>query len=304
MRDTVCADEDELLPYVAGPGAEGGKGVGVLCVNPARRLMRRHKRVRGTLAMSATLTPMSYFSDVLGFADLEPHTITAPSPFPKQNRQVVLVPTVTTTYRQRDRHIAAIARLIAEIIAVRPGRYLAFFPSFAFLTRVRDELAAPDVEILVQLPSMPQALRRQTIERFTTSDGPALLLAVTGGIFAEGIDLPGDALIGAIVVGPSLPPVGFERTVMRRYFNERGEQGFAYAMLYPGMQRVIQSAGRVIRTMDDKGVIALLGSRFIETGYAECLPPDWYRRRVAELVTRDPAGTLAAFWRAADASPS
>jgi DNA excision repair protein ERCC-2 len=105
-----------------------------------------------------------------------------------------------------------------------------------------------------------------------------------GGALAEGVDLPGDQLIGAVIVGPGLPAPSFERDQMRRYFDGRGRDGFAYAMLYPGMQRVIQSAGRVIRTMEDRGVIALLDERFARPPYAGCLPADWYEQGAGELV--------------------
>jgi Rad3-related DNA helicase len=117
-----------------------------------------------------------------------------------------------------------------------------------------------------------------------------------GGVFAEGIDLPGAELIGAVVIGPGFPQVGFERAVMREYFEREYERGFAYAMVYPGMQRVIQSAGRVIRTPDDAGVIVLADRRFADAELAACLPAHWYRYDPSELVTEDLPKDLAAFW--------
>jgi Rad3-related DNA helicase len=143
---------------------------------------------------------------------------------------------------------------------------------------------------------MLEPTRRKTLANLANGIPPKLLLAVSGGVFAEGVDLPGDALIGVIVVGPGLPGIGIERELMRRYYDSRHGNGFAYAMLYPGMQRVVQSAGRVIRSMDDKGVIVLLGRRFADPQYAACLPPDWAERGVHELVTHDPVSRLADFW--------
>jgi Rad3-related DNA helicase len=246
--------------------------------------------------MSATLSPLSYYGEVLGFSRLHPQIVHAASPFPQEHRQVVIVPTVDTTYRLRDSYTVAIARIISDVVGLRPGNYVAYFSSFAFLAKVRQHLDLPADRVLVQLPDMPEGMRRKVMKKLRAAPGPTLLLAVMGGIFAEGIDLPGAALIGAIVVGPGLPAAGFERQLVQWYYDERGESGFAYAMLYPGMQRVIQSAGRVIRTMDDRGVIVLLGKRFADPHYAECLPDDWYRFDPRELITDDPVSRLAEFW--------
>lgn len=282
LRDLTRADEPELVPYRTAAGR------GIVCVNPAARLAARHRRSLGTVAMSATLTPLRYYRDVLGFGALDPVEIEHPSPFPEQHRCIVVTPTVSTTWRERRRHYAAIANLIARVVAVHPGHYIAYLPSFRFLEAVRAELTHP---ALVQRPGMSVKERERLLERLRDDPEPLLLLAVTGGSFAEGIDLPGAGLIGAIVVGPSLPPVGLERTAMRNYFEGTTSNGFAHAMLYPGMQRVIQSAGRVHRTPDDKGVIVLLDRRFAQTPYADCLPPHWHA-----TVADDPVPTLAAFW--------
>lgn len=296
MRDGILCEEPELIPYVAGPRSQDGAGVGILCVNPARRLAARHQRALGTVLMSATLTPLPFYAEVLGFAGMDPVLTAVPSPFPRANRRILIVPDVDTTYRHRGQYTGAIARIIEDIVTARPGRYMAFFSSFAFLGQVRGELRLPPAHVLMQVPAMPQTLRDKTLARLRASPGPMLLMAVTGGVFAEGIDLPGEQLIGAIVVGPSLPPVGFERALMREYHDQRDADGFAYAMLYPGMQRVIQSAGRVIRAMDDRGIIALVGGRFASPDYARLLPPDWYEDSVASLVTHDPRAALADFW--------
>ena len=294
VRALVAARDRALIPYVAGPGAPTGSAVGVCCVDPSRRLAAQHRRTRGVLAMSATLAPIDYYRAQLG---LDALTVRVPSPFLAEHRCVLVVPTVTTQLRERDRHAPTIARLIEDIVRARPGRYAAYFPSFEFLSRVRALLDLPPERLLVQLPDMPLVLRQRMLARMRGQPGPVLLLAVTGGVFSEGIDLPGEELIGAIIVGLSLPAPSFERVLMRQYFDEHAEgQGFAHAMLYPAMQRVVQAAGRVLRTPEDRGVIALLDHRFAEPGYAECLPRDWYRYHPGELVTDDPASQVAAFW--------
>jgi DNA excision repair protein ERCC-2 len=294
VRALVAARDRALIPYVAGPAAPTGLAVGVCCVDPSRRLAAQHRRARGILAMSATLAPLEYYRALLG---LDALTVRVPSPFLPEHRCVLVVPTVTTQLRERERHAPTIARLIEDIVHARPGRYAAYFPSFEFLSRVRALLDLPPERLLVQLKDMPLVLRQRMLARMRGQPGPVLLLAVTGGVFTEGIDLPGEELIGAIIVGLSLPAPSFERVLMRQYFDEHTEgQGFAHAMLYPAMQRVVQAAGRVLRTPEDRGVIALLDHRFAEPGYAECLPRDWYRYHPGELVTDDPAGQVAAFW--------
>jgi DNA excision repair protein ERCC-2 len=270
--------------------------VGVVCVDPSRRLEAHHRRAAGVVAMSATLTPLAYFSEVLGLSRLDPLLTSAPSPFPADRRLVRVVPTVSTTFREREASAPEVARLIERVVAVRPGCYAAFFPSFAYLSLVAPKLRLPPSQVLVQLPSMATPLRQRTLDRLRAAAGPVLLLAVMGGVFGEGIDLPGEALIGAIVVGPGMPAVSFERALMQRHFDERYEAGFAYAMIYPGLQRVIQAAGRVIRSEEDRGVIVLLGRRFAEGELGRCLPPHWYRHDPAELCCDDPVPALEAFW--------
>jgi DNA excision repair protein ERCC-2 len=302
VRALIAARDRALIPFVAGTGAPGGAAVGVCCVDPARRLAAQHRRMGGVVAMSATLAPLDHHRALLGLDSLDPVTIRVPTPFPAEHRCVLIAPAVSTRLRERDRHAPAIARLIEDIVTARPGRYAAYFPSFAFLGRVRALLDLPSESVLVQVPDMPAALRQRLLARMRGRPGPALLLAVTGGVFAEGIDLPGEDLVGAIIVGPSLPAPSFERALMRQYFDEHAEgQGFAHAMLYPAMQRVIQAAGRVLRTPEDRGVIALLDRRFAEPGYLDCLPHDWYRHDPAELITDDVTGRVIEFWAGAGA---
>lgn len=297
LAELAASGHDELVSYASTDDGELGLGVGIVCVDPARRLERHHRKAIGTLAVSATMAPLRYFRDVLGLARLDPVLTSAPSPFPSEQRCVLISADVSTTYRERKAHAPTIARRIEETYLARPGRYIAFFPSFAFAGTVRGHLSLPPNEVLVQLPASGHAARSMILRQLQQRDR-ALLLAVMGGVFGEGIDLPGDALIGAMVVGPGLPPVSFERAAMQHHFSERHENGFAYAMVYPGLQRVIQAAGRVIRTMDDVGVIVLLGKRFALPEYIDCLPEHWYRHRPEELITDDLKGDLAAFWDA------
>ena len=296
LADLLSPAERELIAFVATHAAPRGKGVGVVCVDPSRRLEAHHRRAAGVVAMSATLTPLPYFSEVLGLSRLDPLLTSAPSPFPAENRRVLVVPTLSTTLREREASAPALARLLEQVVAVRPGCYAAFFPSFAYLSRVRSLLTLPPSQVMVQAPGMATSARQSVLSRLRAADRPLLLLAVMGGVFGEGVDLPGEALVGAIVVGPGMPSVSFERALMRNHFEERYEAGFAYAMVYPGLQRVIQAAGRVIRGDSDRGVILLVGRRFAEGELSRCLPPEWYRHDPAELRCDDPIGDLEGFW--------
>lgn len=296
IADGLAMKRPSVIPYLAGPGSPNGVGVGLMCVDAAPHLEACHRRVLGTVAMSATLAPLAEHAQVLGLLQLHARRIEVPSPFPREHRLVLVVPEISTTFRERDDHLDAIARAIETTVHSRPGRYAAFFPSFTFATRVRELLDLPRDQVVVQIPGMPELGRRQALAALQDATRERLLLAVSGGIFAEGVDLPGDALTGAIVVGPALPSVCFERELMRRHHDDNGEDGFARAYLFAGMQRAVQAAGRVIRTMTDRGVIVLLGRRFVEPAYAACLPDDWIRHSPEELVTHDLAASLAAFW--------
>ncbi|MEM6993243.1 MAG: helicase C-terminal domain-containing protein [Myxococcota bacterium] len=295
MSDATEVANEALIPYGAERQGRGSPGVGVVCIDPARGLTRRHREAVGTVCMSATLAPITYWCDVLGLEPLDAVQLSVPSPFSPDQRRVVIVPSVSTTYRDRNASMPEVARTIAEIVALRPGPYIVFFPSFAYLTAARDRLP-PLGQVLVQAPRSSLADRRALLDRFVSGQGPRVLLAVSGGVFGEGIDLPGDALFGAMVVGPCLPPIGFPRAAMARHFEATRQAGFAYAMLYPGLQRVVQAAGRVIRREDDRGIVALIGRRFMRPEMVECLPDDWYQYDPTELVPEDPIAALAEFW--------
>jgi DNA excision repair protein ERCC-2 len=297
MRDLIQLQERELVFYVDGSKSPRGPGLGMICVNPAKRLKQRHDKVIATQAMSATLYPLNYYSDCLGFNELDPVLVSMPSPFPKENFKVWVDPSISTAFRDRDLYYDAIARIIERAIAIEKGCYAVYFPSFKFLTSVQACLKLPSENVIVQLPGSTDAQRNRLLAKLKKSNGPMLLLAVMGGVFAEGVDLPGSDLIGAFIVGPGLPQIGFERSVMQQYFEEYYEQGFGYSMLYPGMQRVIQAAGRVIRTPEDKGLVVLLDRRFADQEYMDCFPEHWYQYRPEELICDDLYEAIKEFWK-------
>ncbi len=269
----------------------------VLCKDAARFLHERLAGFHSVVAMSATLTPFAFYQDVLGFPPERTFTAEFPSPFPPQNRKILVVPEVSTLYRDRQRDAPKIAHIIDRIVAQRTGNYVAFFPSFAFLRLVRPWLHLPTSCLIEQVETMTDAERAAVLHSLRQPQSEAqLVLAVQGGIFAEGVDYPGDMLVGVIIVGPGLPRVDAEQELIRAYYEEQYGRGFAYAYLYPGMTRVIQAAGRLIRSETDVGIIALLDKRFTYTNYAALFPAHWYARSPRELITRHYEQDLRRFW--------
>ena len=270
----------------------------VLCKDASRFLRQRLNGFHSVIAMSATLTPFAFYQDVLGFPPDRTFAVEFPSPFPAENRCIVTIPQVSTTYRDRQRDAPKVAEIIETIMAQRQGHYGAFFPSFAYMRQVRSYLNVPPERLLEQTEHMSEWDRAWMLRQLERSQGEGLLmLAVQGGIFAEGVDYPGEMLIGTIIVGPGLPRFDMEQELIRAYYDEHYDKGFAYTYLYPGMNRVIQSAGRVIRSETDVGMIALVGKRFTYRNYTECFPSHWYTESPSELIARNYQQRLQRFWR-------
>jgi len=277
----------------------------VLCKDPARMLSQRLERFAGVVAMSATLVPDFFFRRVLGFRE-EAVMASFDSPFPTENRRLLIVPSVSTRFRDRPRSIPGLVDAIAALAAARPGNYIVFFPSFAYLDMVRPHLRGP-FDLLRQDTSMDAAARDALLarlaERPTDASESTVLLAVQGGIFAEGVDYPGEMLSGVMIVGPGLPRVSLERELMREYYQDKYDEGFNYAYLYPGINRVVQSAGRVIRSDTDRGVIVLAGQRFARYAYASNFPDQWREGHGRARLSRDLAQDLADFWHGSSGRP-
>jgi DNA excision repair protein ERCC-2 len=280
--------------------ADAEHSLKILCKDPSRFLGDRIRGFYATIAMSATLIPLNFFRDVLGFDRDATRLVSFPSPFPQENRKVLVVPGISTTYRLRGRSYEQTARTIAEIVSQKKGNYFVFFSSFNYLEAVSPHLSLPGFNVIRQERSMSERQRADLLRKLTVEGYSHIVLAVQGGIFAEGVDYPGEMLIGAVIVGPGLPMYNFEQELMREYFQERYGAGFQYAYVYPGMNRVVQSAGRVIRTENDRGVIALLGKRFAHPEYYSLFPQDWYVYSPKELTCKDPAETVRQFWAETD----
>ncbi len=274
-----------------------GIRLGLVCLDPARALAPVFRAAHSTVLLSATLTPPEAFRRVLGLEARRTSAISLPPPFPPENRKVMIVSSVRTTFTARERNYDRIARLLAEMSNAHGGNDLVLFPSYRFLTEVAGRMPPTRSRLLVQRPDLTDFERQRLLEALSSPpSGGTLLFAVSGGMYAEGVDYPGELLSAVFVVSPALPQVSFERELLRRYFDEKEEAGFDYAYLQPGMTRVVQAAGRLIRSETDRGVIALLCARFLEEPYASRLPRDWYDESPHELATQRPADEIREFF--------
>jgi len=266
----------------------------ILCRDASRFIGQILRDAAGAVAMSATLEPFEFYRNVLGFPEEETATLHVPSPFPEENRLVLAVTSVDTTWKRRPQNYDPIASWIARL-AHPEHNALVLFPSYRFLEHVHDRLPGVPHTVLRQYPGADGRTQREVLETLG-SGRPTLLMAVLGGMFAEGVDYPGRMLSQVIVVSPGLPQFDTERQLLRDWYRERYGRGFAYAYLIPGMTRVIQAAGRLIRSAGDRGVIVLLGRRFAQRQYLELLPTDWTGEDPGDLFPEDPEAAVRRFF--------
>jgi len=302
FSDALAYEGEEFLHlYVRTKLQDGGvdESLKVVCCDASARLKLAHKEFAHVVAFSATIKPFDYFSQLSGLHEDDLKTREYESPFPRENRKLLIIPQVSTKFSDRGKNYGKIADAISRIVAVRPGNYFVFFPSYGFLSAVFDrvKLIAPDMVRMVRQESeMSAAKAQEVLTSLLARDKPTLVFAVQGGVFAEGVDYPGDMIIGAIVVGPGLPNYNFEREQIRQYYDSRYGSGFDFAYVYPAMAKVIQAAGRVIRSDSDRGLIVLMDQRFIEKQYALAMPSDWFEKNASELVSRSIIQDIQKFW--------
>ena len=294
----LLGEEGDEMAHIVERTPEGVR-LKVFCKDPSRFLGKIFDSAHATIAMSATLEPFDFYRKTLGFSERRTAELSLPSPFPRENRKIVIVSGVDTTYKRRAGHYEQIAQTVADIAGAGEGNFLALFPSYAFLREVAERIPPIDRKVIVQRADMTDYERNAVLD--ILRDAPRrgnLILAVSGGMYAEGVDYQGDMLSGVMVVGPALPQVSFEQELLKRYYDDQYGLGFEFAYLIPGMTRVVQSAGRVIRSEKDVGVIALLCRRFTMESYTRYFPTDWYEESPRELVSKKPASEIRSFFDA------
>lgn len=254
---------------------QGEVSIKLFCLDPSELLRKAGKGFKAKVFFSATLVPPEYFRETLGGEDTNPF-LSVPSPFDASQTEVFIQP-LSTRYRDRDRSYIHIAATIRLLLDERPGNYFCFFPSYHFREKVREFLEEGDgVEIITQQSNMGEEERDEFLGRFhASSNGSLVGLAVLGGIFSEGVDLPGDLLNGVIIVGVGLPQLSFERDLLKQYYSSAGHQGYDYAYTFPGMVKVLQAGGRLIRSDADSGTILLIDDRFLQPKYLRLFPDEW-----------------------------
>lgn len=271
----------------------------LFCVNPAVKLQNFLSQGNSTVFFSATLLPIRYYKRLLS-VETDDYAVYAHSPFKEANRLLVLGQDVSTKYTRRGYEMyERFAIYIKNVMQAKPGNYLVFFPSYRFMEEVRETFERYRTEemcCMIQEQNMNEQDREAFLQEFEAErEGSLAGFCVMGGIFSEGIDLTKERLIGAIIVGTGLPQVCYEREILKQYFERHGEDGFDYAYLYPGMNKVLQAAGRVIRTEEDRGVIALLDDRFLGRRYQEIFPREW--KRIAYCNVETIGGKIEQFWK-------
>jgi DNA excision repair protein ERCC-2 len=277
--------------------SRGDSRLRILCKDPGRFLGRVLNRTHSTIGFSATLSPAEFYRDLLGFDAQRTSSLTLPSPFPADNRRVVIDDSISTLYREREANYQPIADQLAKLATAVPGNCLALFPSYRFLSEVHERLELRGRRVLVQSRGSSDKERDEILEALRSPlAGDCLLLAVAGGVFAEGVDYPGDMLRAVAVVGPCLPALTLDQELLKRYYDERFERGFEYAFVVPGMTRVVQAAGRLIRSSQDIGIIALLDRRFLYPPYRDHLPGDWLAGAGPEALVSSPSEAAREFF--------
>ena len=296
---------------------DGSFLIKLFCVNPKENLKECMLRGRSSILFSATLLPIQYYKELLG-GEKDDYEVYAKSVFDNEKRALFIANDVTTKFTRRSpEELYNIACYINAVIHSRTGNYMVFCPSHAFLHSLYEvfttHFQTDDVECILQKEIMSEEEKELFLGRFRGNEKLDLTslidmeieveegqretlvgFCVLGGVFSEGIDLREDSLIGAVVVGTGLPQVGFEKELLKKYFDERGENGFDYAYRFPGMNKVLQAAGRVIRTQEDIGVIALLDERFLQLSYRKTFPREWEHYEVVNVERLE--NRLERFW--------
>jgi DNA excision repair protein ERCC-2 len=260
--------------------------VKLFCIDPSKLLKQMGKGYRSKIFFSATLSPLSYFQDILG-GEEEDYALTIPSPFSSEQVEVFINP-LSTRYRDREQTKDSIVSAIQSLIKNRPGNYFIFFPSYQYLLAVYDLFKQKDEETntIIQASGMTETEREAFLEAFQPNQTETLLgFAVLGGIFSEGVDLIGDRLNGVVVVGVGLPQLCFERNLIKDHFYQKDKNGYDYAYVYPGMNKVLQAGGRLIRSEDDHGTIVLIDDRFLQRQYQMLMPLEWQQYMVGSPQT-------------------
>ena len=241
--------------------------INLFCIDPSEHIKRTIDQVKGKIFFSATLSPTEYYIDVIGRYSFNPMLV-LPSPFDKENLKLLVAPKISTRYKDRQETAPLVADYIKEFVSHKTGNYFIYVPSYEYLDLIVPHLVCDDFELLVQEKDMSEDEREQFLSCFVDSPKKTMLgIAVLGGAFSEGIDLEGERISGVVVVGVGLPQLCFERNLIKDYYDKTKKKGYEYAYISPGINKVMQALGRVIRSENDRGVALLIDDRYLTDDY-------------------------------------
>ena len=269
----------------------------IMCLDPSDMLNNYMQCGICSVLFSATLTPLDYFTDVLGCKRAT--TLSLPSPFDKENQCLICINNISTRYADRNASARSVANIIRAMIAGKSGNYIVYFPSYSYLTEVMELFKEkyPQIAVTAQSRSMSERAKAEFLDSFDDKKGDTLVgFCVMGGSFSEGIDLRGERLIGAMIVGVGLPTISTELNIIKEHYDKTRENGYAYAYTYPGMIKVTQAAGRVIRSDDERGVVILVDDRFATPDYREIMPEYWSHMKFMNNA-KDLLNEINSFWK-------
>ena len=287
--------DDSFCIYICKNGKE--VTIHLLCLDPSDRLRRTLQLVRGKIIFSATLSPVNYYIGMIGGSENDP-MLMLPSPFPPENLCLMIAPTVSIKYKNRDATLQQVADYIIKMVSGKIGNYFVYVPSYEYLAKLMPFLDfGDDVNVLVQEKDMEDNDKRDFLSLFVEKPTQTTVgVAIVGGAFGEGIDLVSERLIGVAVVGVGLPQICFERDRIREYFDKTEKKGYEYSYINPGMNKVMQAVGRVIRSETDKGVALLIDDRYLSATYRDLFKNEWNNYKVV-TSPEDVKEQVDKFWK-------
>lgn len=268
----------------------------IFCLDPSQFLGKIISKTYSTIGMSATLTPHYFYKRTLGFPSDKTVEAIFPSPFPKENRKIFIYPYLDTTFKKRKEEAPELAKLLYEMGNCVQGNFLVLFPSYEYINNVLPFFNFEGKKVLIQEREHNFKETKELLNTIKKKGKSHIFFAVSGGLFAEGVDYPEELFKGVFIVSPSLPQVCLETELLRNYYDEVEENGFSFAYIIPGITRVIQSAGRVIRSEKDRGIVILICRRFKEKLYSKYFPRDWFENSPEELITENPVKEIKKFF--------
>ena len=266
------------------------------CLDPSSYLRESMQKVRGCALFSATLSPISYYMSALNGTTDSPYLL-LPSPFPKENLHVLIAPKISLRYKDRDASLKPVSLYLKEFVQAKTGNYFIYFPSYAYLESIQPYLDFGDAEVQIQSKSMSHDERTIFLEAFQPNpDHTTVGLLTLGGVFGEGVDLVDDRLIGVAIVGVGLPQVGLDNDSIREYYDKKENNGFDYAYRFPGMNKVTQAVGRLIRTPTDRGSALLIDDRYTQGEYRDVFGRLWPDAQIV-LSPQEVRSSLLSFYK-------